>query len=329
MKHFLLLLALIYNANLSAQINLIYNSSFEIHTNCPFGQGQLSFSSGWIDPSSNGSEAPEYYNLCATHPLLSVPLNIVGYQAAHSLNSYVGFVSYVDIYGNNTPGNKRLREYVETELIDTLIRKKKYSVEFYISLADSSTYTCSSIGAYFSDTLILTTSDSALPFTPQILNPAGNYLLDKINWTKISGTFIANGGEKFITIGTFADRATIDTLPTGLTNPYRAMAYYYIDDVSVTLWDSTIAVNDLETSNKIKLYPNPTQTNFTVRVDLPSNKNKMSIELYDVLGCLQRKEILYSGTNSINTEQWSNGVYLFKIISSGINIKQGKLVLAK
>ena len=114
-----------------------------------------------------------------------------------------------------------------------------------------------------------------------------------------------------------------------VNNPYRKAAYYYIDDVSVTLWDSTNVVTELDAASKINVFPNPAQANFTVSVDLPSNKNEMSIELYDVLGCLQLKEKLHSGTNNLNTEQLSNGVYLFNIISSGINIKQGKLVLAK
>ena len=94
------------------------------------------------------------------------------------------------------------------------------------------------------------------------------------------------------------------------------------------LGKSTLTVK-LDEASKINVFPNPAQANFTVSIYLPSNKNEMSIELYDVLGCLLRKEKLHIGTNIINTEQLSNGVYLFKIVSNGISNKQGKLVIAK
>lgn len=48
---------------------------------------------------------------------------------------------------------------------------------------------------------------------PQIQNPSNNIITDTLNWTAITGTFIATGDEKFMVIGNFrSDAATTKTL---------------------------------------------------------------------------------------------------------------------
>ena len=51
-------------------------------------------------------------------------------------------------------------------------------------------------------------------------------MIDSVNWFKISNSFKANGGEKYLTIGDFQD--TIN-YPSGAT----AFTYLFVDDVSV------------------------------------------------------------------------------------------------
>ncbi len=164
-----------------------------------------------------------------------------------------GFFSYYSVLGYESA-----REYDETELTDSLINKKKYHIKFYVSLSDSSSLAVSKIGVYFSDTLYTTNSFRTLSFMPQIVNPSSNLLSDKTNWMKVEGNYVANGGEKFIIIGTFADSSQIDTTYIGNGfNAFWRVAYYYIDDVSVTLYDSTISVNELKANNQIEIFPNP------------------------------------------------------------------------
>jgi hypothetical protein len=55
-------------------------------------------------------------------------------------------------------------------------------------------------------------------------------LIDTMNWVRVSGIFIASGGERFIMLGNFYDDDQTDTLATPA---FCVMAYYYIDDVSV------------------------------------------------------------------------------------------------
>jgi hypothetical protein len=68
--------------------------------------------------------------------------------------------------------------------------------------------------------------------TPQVYDTA--IIKDTLNWVKIEGSFIANGSERFITIGNFFDGAHTDTLFTlywGWGVTYHGV--YLFDDVSV------------------------------------------------------------------------------------------------
>ncbi len=84
-------------------------------------------------------------------------------------------------------------------------------------------------------------------YTPQIeeLEMIG----DTLGWTKVQGSFTANGTEKYITIGNFASRLNTDTIcwrgtgsPTGHTG-----SYYEVDDVSV-IASNTPAYAGLDTT---------------------------------------------------------------------------------
>ncbi|MCC6372962.1 MAG: T9SS type A sorting domain-containing protein [Bacteroidia bacterium] len=66
---------------------------------------------------------------------------------------------------------------------------------------------------------------------PQVTNPLGNIITDTLNWTLISGTFTANGDEKYLVIGNFlSDAATTKSImiPTST----ESWSEYFIDDVS-------------------------------------------------------------------------------------------------
>jgi outer membrane protein OmpA-like peptidoglycan-associated protein len=59
------------------------------------------------------------------------------------------------------------------------------------------------------------------------------------SWEQICGTFTADGGEKFLTIGNFS--ADVDTKSESIKKlkdskvPQLPIAYYYVDDVSIVL----------------------------------------------------------------------------------------------
>ncbi|MFZ2205563.1 MAG: gliding motility-associated C-terminal domain-containing protein, partial [Minisyncoccia bacterium] len=200
--------------------NLVSNPSFENFTSCPTGGGQINKAFPWFNPTFN---TPNYYNSCSINASISVPANQIGYQNPRTGNAY----GELDVFYGTPNG----RTYIETPLSDTLIKGKKYCVEFYVSLAEVSKYASSSIQVYFSkDSIYDYSTLYNLPYIAQFENISGNVISDTVNWILVSGTYIAGGGEKYMTIGNFKDDANTDTVSVGLISMY---CLYYIDDISI------------------------------------------------------------------------------------------------
>jgi len=202
--------------------NIVPNPSFEYYTQCPNNISQLNFSFPWQNPTSG---SPDYFNACDITQITSVPNNGWGYQYAHTSVGYSGIYCYNKLVFS--------REYIQVQLKDSLKQDTSYCVSFYVSLADKSDYAVNNLGAYFSDTAITSTNYSNLPYIPQVANSSNNPLTNKTGWTKVSGSFIASGGEQYITIGNFNDDTTTDTVRVDSSGWAGSVAYYYIDDVSV------------------------------------------------------------------------------------------------
>jgi len=235
--HILLILCSI---QLKAQINLVPNYSFEIYDTCPEGDGYLVPScESWFTPISkmivvpplpyslNNWGSSDYFNICANslYPWVGIPDNFVGTQIPKSGMAYVGFLL---IY--NIPSIKNYKEYIETELIEPLQKDKLYCVEFNYSIAEFGNiqnYYPLLIGVLLTDTVVYrisgvgTNQPQNINTIPQISQqlPIGK---DTINWLQVSASFIAHGGEKFLTIGNFQQDSIFDK-----------NVYVYIDDVTL------------------------------------------------------------------------------------------------
>jgi gliding motility-associated-like protein len=217
-------------ASLSGQ-NLIVNGGFENIAPCPSNQGQLNFANPWY--SARGT--CDLYNTCATNVNFSVPNNQVGTQAARTGNGYSGFFA--------TQGYIETREYLSAPLLSPLIAGKTYCLSFWVSLADDVDtgsgdtifdVAVNDIAAYISTSSVTPNPNNFnhLTFAPQVVNPSANILRDRVHWQNITGSFIASGGEKFITIGSFSSQANQDTTWLDYWNSNN-WAYYYVDDVSL------------------------------------------------------------------------------------------------
>ena len=135
-------------------------------------------------------------------------------------------------------------------------------------------YAISDMGACFTVNGIGSNLYQIITLTPQVKNPVGNYLTNKTGWMQISDTITANGGEKFMAIGSFTnDSISPDTLfvggssTTGFPHYWRE-AYYYLDDVSVTeiptgIHDAPPMVIGITIQN-FSISPNPTSGKFTI-----------------------------------------------------------------
>ncbi len=308
----------------NAQINLVPNYSFEDSLGCPSSQGEIYLTQYW----RAGYGSVDYFNECSTYTA-GVPLNIFGYQNAHTGAAYAGIIIFHVLAHNG-------REFIEVKLNDTLVINKRYCVEFYISLSDNEQYAIWDIGAYFSANGVYGHPLSQiLTYVPQVTNTQGNYITNKNDWTKISGNFIAKGGENYITIGNFEDDAIIDTLfvDSSYTGPYDWRgSYYYIDDVSVILCDDTTSVFEENSVGKIEvsLFPNPAKDEITLIFKDYTGDNTV-FELYDMLEnkLLNIKLNVVNDQSTISINQLPQGIYLYKIKNSKGTIESDKLIIIR
>jgi hypothetical protein len=171
--------------------NLVLNPSFEDTIPCSSYQGppQLPCSSWYW---ATGGSVDYFNNYCGDLVFYSVPANAFGFQYARTGTAYCGFASYINpIFQPNG-----YREYLGGQLSDTLKQGHTYCVSFYVVKADSSWYYISNMGMYLSpDSSVDYSTALNLPYTPQIVNTNG-IIYDTLNWTQISGNYIAGGGGK-------------------------------------------------------------------------------------------------------------------------------------
>lgn len=207
--------------------NLVYNGSFEEYSECPqsneLNNGQFERAIGWFRPTLG---TPDYYNRCNSG-LVGVPLNFWGYQEPYEGDGYAGFGAIVwDKDGNNL-GN----EYIRTELICPLKPCIEYNFRMYVSLANISTHGVGKLGVLFTIDNQFTETFYTLTQVPQIIYE-DSPILDTSNWVLIEGSFIAQGFEKYLTIGYFQDNVNMDTASIQDFG-FNSEALYYVDSISV------------------------------------------------------------------------------------------------
>lgn len=223
------------------------NGSFEEYWECPTngstpGDPQFEKCKYWYIPTEG---TPDYFNTCAVDNYnVGIPLNLGGYQYPFDLNGYAGlYALHISLI---TPDN--YREYIQTKLNECLIKNSDYYFEFYVCRGDRQNIAIDRIGALFTDYKINRNDSDPIIASPQIESPKHHIISDTVNWTEISGTFIATGGEQYITIGNFYTLEETDTL---IFNPDWPddYAYYYIDGISLKEVESKINIPNVFTPN--------------------------------------------------------------------------------
>ena len=220
MRNILLILLSFYSLITKEQVligsNLVNNPSFEEYDTCPTNTMQLNRALYWWGFST------EYYNSCAISTSdVSVPLNGFGFQNAHTGVAYAGCGIYTNYY--------YYKEAIKTKLKDSLIASKRYCSNFYISLAEYTFWQTAysvyldSVGTLFTENMVQDTSYDPILCIGTYIQKSISYI-DTVSWFKISNSFIANGGEHYLTIGNF-------DIALDYTSNFQT--YVYIDDVAV------------------------------------------------------------------------------------------------
>lgn len=68
----------------------------------------------------------------------------------------------------------------------------------------------------------------------------------------------------------------------------------------------------IDPKEAFRLYPNPAKTYITVWADMQTN-NTADLSVYSLTGQLVYQTTLHDGTQSLNIENWAEGLYLFHI----------------
>ncbi|MFI4963561.1 MAG: hypothetical protein ACHP6H_06880, partial [Legionellales bacterium] len=230
-----------------AQVNYVLNPSFEQYLRCPVVLDEVGLIKFWstIDtihtyPSLGDTFgipncSPDYINTCAVgNYMVGAPSNSRFYQYPRTGNGMVQVTMFFD-ESYSAPDK---RDYLQGRLSTHLTAGKTYCVTFYVnfeySLSIGSEYAVDHISAYLDDGSI--DIDTGMNYCgqphpsiiPQVYTTT--IITDTLNWTKVQGSFVANGTEKFITIGNFFDLAHTNYLSFPSNTRF---SWYLVDDVSV------------------------------------------------------------------------------------------------
>ena len=224
----------------TSRVNLVFNGSFEEYRFCPKrvdAVGVLINVDGWYQPTKGSAD---YFNTCGSREC-GVPKNKLGEQLPHDGEGYCGIYCSKNDY----------REYLQTRLRRKLRAGDSIRLTFFVSLSEQSTGAVATLGGLFTKEDIYDTVRSILlhkeyetlsddifqviatTYTPQVMNPPDVPLTDTKNWQCVTGIFVADGGEQYITLGNFntAERSGY-VEPDSLVQLLPG-SYYYIDDVFV------------------------------------------------------------------------------------------------
>lgn len=204
--------------------NYISNGGFEQNYFCVQGN-DIRAAKGWSSLDSSQSYT-SYLSLCNGQG--DLPSCSYTYQFPRSGSAIAGAWLYCGV----TCPEVWSRGYLRNRLKQELIAGKTYCVRFHANIANSSSYGIDRIGIYFGGNSLDTITYVQAPITtvtPQVSNPAGNVISDTLNWILITGTFVANGSEKYALIGNFY--SVIQTTTSDLTG-FTDQSRVCFDDVS-------------------------------------------------------------------------------------------------
>jgi gliding motility-associated-like protein len=299
----LLLFSCFTNCYMQAQQNLVPNPGFEIKTQC------CDRIAGCVTSWSQTPGSDTYYfNTC--NPLdFSVPHTFAGidYQQAKTGSAFAGVKLYASFPFN--------RDYLTVTLNDSLRRGETYTVEFYVAVSTFGMHAVDRIGMYISSAPVTKSGLEGFIYTPQIENATGVVLKDSLNWTKISGSYKAKGGEKYIAIGNFYS----DALTTHLQlMPFskQEMALYFIDDVSVKKYEEP-SVLVMPSS----FTPNGDGKNDIFKPDETSKITSGTMTIYSRWGNVvcKTENLLQGWDGTADKKECPSGVYYYIVKYTGTN----------
>ncbi|MBS1546129.1 MAG: T9SS type A sorting domain-containing protein [Bacteroidetes bacterium] len=240
-------------------------------------------------------------------------MNQFTYQQPFEGNSCAGIFTYDGSSG------QEWREWLIVPLLDTLVLGQTYYCSFRANAAFGGTSL--TLNQLASDHLgmLFTTYDRQWQWGdayPPPINHAHilypQILSDTVNWTLVSGSFVADSAYTYLMIGNFFSNALTDTIHFASDVPgWAQYSYVLIDGVCVSFspdgCESNLGVLDLDGAEPI-VYPNPASDVLVI-----GNAVGRDAILLNMLG-----QQVWSGR--VNTERyavdvgsWARGAYVLQV----------------
>jgi OmpA-OmpF porin, OOP family len=126
----------------------------------------------------------------------------------------------------------RYKEFIQVKLAESLKRGSTYEFEMYVRLAFWSNASLKSFGALFTKNGYKGQNDVVKTALIDTVSKKGGFT-NGYKWFKVYGKYIADGGEKYVTIGNFAKSVKKDMQRLNVFKLGFIESYYFVDDISL------------------------------------------------------------------------------------------------
>lgn len=227
------LIAYLFPSDSKSQIaNYISNGGFEVCSNCATVLPSYK-AKDWeaLDTISSFG-----YFFCSKNPPASnLPYMSTGFQYPRTGDN----IALCQFYCTGILcGTYSSRGYPRNRLKALLKPNKVYCAKYYVVNTNHNRIAIENYGLYAGDSSLDTIKycNIALSYLIPQVEYSGGIITDTLNWTAVSGTFIATGTEKYVLLGNFRSNAATDTMQINPTMPTMSNDNY-IDDVSLIEMD--------------------------------------------------------------------------------------------
>lgn len=219
------LLILSFFIKVSSSQNIVKNGDFEEYSELPDNYGQINRAIGWNNLNGEyvfftDKGSPDYHHMnswqfgSAIEPI--------------SGKAQAGLLTFSNI--------GQIREYISSELTESLIVGKKYKFSFSVSNGMGQCYS-NNLGAVFSSTQLFQANRELVLGVPQV--QLNEMVFSNEEWKSYSLVFTAEEEYRFITIGNFNNDQNTLVSPNCQTS-----AYYFIDKVELTELNYSLCIGD-------------------------------------------------------------------------------------
>lgn len=316
-KHALLVFSFVLCAPTLRGQNLVPNPGFEEADTCSdmnFGiEGPLQ----WF--TANGS--PDHFQSCLPYGAFNgLPMNFFTFQEPFEGSSCAG------LYTFHQNGQAEYREWIMAPLLSPLVVGQTYYGSFRANAAFGGNFQEPRIWLANNKVGMRFTTVAGPPWTvndPYPLPPNEAHisypeiLADTVNWTLVSGSFVADSAYQYVMIGQFFNNDLTDTFHFAGPNsvsPWYPYAYTLVDAVCVSASPGgcDLAQGISEGSIGAIVFPNPAHDQLVL-----SQRAGAEAMVLDAVGRLLWQGWITSDRWVLNVGSWARGAYSLRLLHRG------------